>query len=303
MLVEGVDWELSLVNKDFFNSFPGTTKDDLEQALHASTTSEATLQSNHWIPGMGSTFNGARAIGLTIPGFFPRELSVFIKPTEYYHLAEREFINTQVLRRRGLNVPPAIALIRNGESGLLVNRLLHSVLPLSARDLSYKYHHPSIYTPKDLVTNFVAEIGNMHSKGATHNDLHLGNIGHEFQKTHPPRVIFFDFETGSILSDPDLYRKNSGEQVNTDLALKFYHFEKEAIEDLAMFLVYLKERGLPQRRGELLDHAVQVYLSSRLPSTGPTSSKSLRQSLGNAYNSIQQIIRKNRPIQPNETCA
>lgn len=294
MIAEQKNWELCAVNTNFLNTFPGANREQLELALQNSQLVEAQLKNNHWIPGMGPTFHGALPLGIQIPGYKKPEISVVMKPVSDYYAAEQEFLNLEIIRRRGLNVPPSIAVLRVDDAGILVTQLVHTAQPLSARDLSYSHHHPSVYTPSHLLEDFGSGIANMHNLGAVHEDLHLGNLGHDFRVDSRPQIIFFDFESSTILSNDELMLKNAGSTRSLREVAKFERFERDAIYDLARFASSLHLAGFPLRRGELLDQLVSSYTQSRTKSYGFTNGKRTRRLLGEFYN---QYLRESKSTQ------
>lgn len=246
------------------------------------------LGSNYYLPGMGTTRNEASPSAINFNG---RIVDIFAKSCEVM-LAEQEFRNSQVASKRKINTPFVMALIKNGDSALLVEKLMHSVEPLSARSLDYGFTNSRVYSPRDLLIDFTEFIADFHSKGLVHGDLHLGNIGFQFREEHPPKKIIFDLETSFILQDYELVSKNRLRADDKKLFEKIDIFELMARNDLGTFLAYLTDRHFPISEDELLVRASKIYLEKRRFSYGMLLGQEFSHELEKEYKRVLKSLRR-----------
>lgn len=247
------------------------------------------LGSNLYLPGMGTTRNEASPSAISFNG---RTIDVLVKPCETM-MAEREFRNSYIASSRAINTPFIMALIKQGDSALLIAKLMHMVEPLSARSLDYNFTNTRIYGPHNLLTDFTEFIADFHNKGLAHGDLHLGNIGFQFREKHPPKKIVFDLETSYTLQDYELISKNRLSNLhNEKLTEKIDIFELMTRNDLGTFLAYLTDRHFPISEDELLADAAKIYLKKRHFSYGILLGQEFSIELRKEYERILKSLRR-----------
>lgn len=279
-----------VVNPRLLKRYPLLQRMDLVESFLTRPWILPTLESNHYLTGMGITRNEASptAVNLDDNG---KVLEVFSKPIEA-EMGRREFRNSIVAHRRKISTPLLLVLIEFNDASLLLGKLFHSVEPLSARSLDYSFINTRVYRPCELLTDFLRFIADFHGKGLVHGDLHLGNIGFKFRENRPPAKILFDLESSYTLDDCDLFMKNEGHNIPKELQNKIEIFEIMAIDDLGTFLAYLSDRNFPIERDELLQMAGNVYNKSRPFSYGMTRGKSFHTALNNRYDKVLRSLKK-----------
>lgn len=284
-------------NQFFLNSNPGITGEQIKKGLVQGPWFLPTLDSNYWIPGMGTTAHKSMPSAIPVHynenGEVVKVLEVFIKPFELseWYLAENEFQNSKKAIMRGINTPTLIALVKTSHNALLLCDLLHDVSPLSAWNLDYKRNDPRVYNPRDLLRNFVKAIANIHNQGILHGDLHLGNTGYQFQKLSTPKIIFFDLETSYVLSDSDLSCKNDGICFTSEQKRRIEIFEEDVAIDLADFIADLRFSGLTLRKSEIIKDMLEAYRSYRIPSLGILAEREFKKRLLANYLQIGRSLR------------
>lgn len=277
------------INKTFLGLNPEITEEQIRNGVVQGPWFLPTLESNYWIPGMGTTAHKAMpsAIPLqyTEDGKVAKALEVFIKPfslNEWY-LAENEFFNSKRALRRNINTPTVIALVKTNQTVFLLGELLHDVFPLGAWNLDYKRNDSRVYSPRDLLRNFIMAIAHLHNQGILHGDLHLGNTGYQFHKSKIPEIIFFDLETSHVLTDNDLSCKNDGICLTLDQKRRIEIFEEDVAIDLADFIANLRYGGLTLKKREIVDEVIKVYRGYRKPSLGILEEKDFNKRLLASY--------------------
>lgn len=286
-------WEV-VISPRFMRDHPELTKDRVQEGLMLSEWFLPVLESNQWIPGMGTTAHKAMPTAFAVGVENRKIIDVLVKPFDNPHLTKREFTATEIAYSRGINVPPMVALIDMGEKALLVGELAHDVEPLSAKSLDYKLTDPRVYNPHDFLEDFVRSIAMMHNEGITHGDLHLGNIGHQFFKDRTPKPIFFDLETAIVLGGHELICKNGGYFIDQEQRRKMLNFELEAVADLGTFTAYLRHHNFPIPRGKLLTEGTEIYRAYRTPSFGLIEGNDFKARLALGFAKTLKSLQENR---------
>lgn len=293
MRIEGWSGLDIKLNPHFLKRYPDLNYRTLLECILEQPWSLPTLDSNVYLPGMGTTRNNGSptAFSCSLNG---KPFEAFVKPIDSV-LGQREFRNSLWARHHGILTPMVLACITDKDQTFLISHLIHDTLPLSAFNLDYRNTSQKTYSPKDLVTDFVRFIAGFHNKGLTHGDLHLGNIGFKYRNHKPPLKIIFDLETAYILDDVELSKKRHQRHIDSSLARKITIFESMAVNDLATFLAYLTDGKLPIAENNLLLHAQTTYEQTRDFLAGLPSSKNFKGMLESEYRrtltSLQRIDR------------
>ncbi|MBI2601041.1 hypothetical protein HYW42_03745 [Candidatus Daviesbacteria bacterium] len=281
-----------IVNQKYLETHPSIEKSQLVDKLLYGVWSLPVFGSNQWMPWMGTTGHKAMPSSISVNG---KAIDIFAKPfTEGSNfMAGREFTNAGKVRSRNINTPGMIAIVDIDDYySVLVGELLHYVEPFSARDMKFSLTDPRVYSPSDFLQDVLQAVADIHNKGVVHNDLHLGNLGHQFRKDHPPKIIFFDFEIADILSDHDLMLKNRGTFQSPDQQEKLLRFEEKAVGDIGVFLAHLIMDDFPIK-DDLLKVSAQLYLPHRKQSYGLMSVEQLHQMLTTRCISSLKSIKRN----------
>lgn len=250
------------VSRDFEQRFPGVSSDDFRDSILDGFWPLPVPGSRHYIKGMGTTQHQALPTSITVRGSGER-IDVLAKPFDEAYSAENEFTNTELARRRGVNVPPMVALIVGSKYSLVLSQLMNNTEALSQRRLDFKLSDPRIYNPRDFLEDFVGSIGNMHELGVVHGDIHIGNVGLEYLNQNPPRVIFFDFETSTVLDQYDLGYRDGDIYIPDERRTRVELFENQTVVDLANFAANLWCNDFPMRKRCLLTDIAEIYQQTR----------------------------------------
>lgn len=274
-----------VINPQFLRRYPQLGEEEFVLSILSHPWNLPTLESNVYLPGMGSTGHGASPTSFLLPRT-DKYIEIFAKPS-VKEMAKQEFGNALISRKRGVNTPLVLALVEFKDefsSAWVLSKLLHNVQPLSARNLDFSLTDPRAYSPKDLVADFVGFIArDVHGKGVAHGDLHLGNLGFLFSDRRPPSKIIFDLESSLVLNDHELSLKKKGYPILDHIQERIDVFESMATQDLATFLAYLSDRNFPLSPDELLAYAADVYQKRRPYSYGMVLGKEYDCWLGDEY--------------------
>ena len=287
MEVESGNWKI-IISQRFLRDNSNLTKPQIEKGIIEGPWFLPTINSNHWLPGIGTTGHRAMPCGCCING---QTIDIFAKPHDNFYLAFTEFDNSEIARLRGVNVPPVVAVVDMGDEAMLISELVHEAEPLSVRALNFRATDPRVYTPRDFLEVFISSIAKMHSSGIVHNDLHPGNLGHQFSSSHPPEAIFFDFEYANVLKDYDLICKNNGVWHTDIQRQEAERFEREAIGDLGTFTAFLRFRDFPIRKRALLREVDEIYHTYRSESLWFTNGKKFYRQLAGKHDSEYRRLR------------
>lgn len=288
------DFESAIfVSRDFEQRFPGVSKDDFRESILDGFWPLPRLGSSHYIKGMGTTQHRVLPTSITVRGS-GEPIDVLAKPFDEVYSAENEFTNTELARRRGVNVPPMIALIVGSEYSLVLSQLIHNTEALSQRRLDFKLSDPRIYTPRDFLEDFVGSIGEMHELGVVHGDIHIGNVGLQYLEQSPPQVIFFDFETSTVLDQYDLGYRGGDMYIPEERRARIELFENQAVTDLATFAANLWCNDFPMRKRCLLTDVAEVYQQKRGTSSLMLRGKRFYTQLAKEYDKAVRSLGCNR---------
>ena len=117
MEIEAGNWKIILSQK-FLRDNSNLTKTQIEKGIIEGPWFLPTLNSNHWLSGMGTTGHRAMPCGCCING---QTIDIFAKPHDNFYLALTEFDNSEIARLRGVNVPPVLAVIDMGDEAMLIS--------------------------------------------------------------------------------------------------------------------------------------------------------------------------------------
>lgn len=292
MVIENKDGVI--VNGAYLREHLELTREQIVKGILYSDWTLPVLETSRYLVGMGLTGHKGMPTAF-MPSGSNKKLDVFAKPFNERGLALKEFQDTTIAHQRGINICPVIALadVDNGRA-ILINELAHSAEPLSARDLSFRLNDPRVYNPYDMLVDLIHSVASMHDRGVAHGDLHLGNIGHQFQKETAPKIVFFDFETANVLSDDDLRNKQRGYWLDENQRSRFQSFEKNTIEDLAVLLAYLRYYGFPIPRRILFERATGLYFTYRTKTPFLIPEQRFRRDLLEGYNRTYKAIKSSR---------
>lgn len=251
------------VNRSFLDRHPRIDESEFTTELFFGEWVFPFLNSQASIKGMGTTNHHAMPTSIRVE-HADISIDVMAKPfNENAYIAETEFANTEIARRRGINVPAMVALVVEGDTALLLQELVHNSEVLSTRRLDFKLTDPRVYRPHDFLEEFIGKVAEMHEKGVVHGDLHLGNIGYQYFPEKPAEPIFFDFETSNVLNSHDLVYRNRDMYIPDERLTRIALFEGEAIADLAAFAVNLWCNDFPMRKKKLLTNISDIYQDNR----------------------------------------
>lgn len=284
-----IGWQV-IVSPTYLKERPSINRRHISDRLLESPWSLPILDSNQWIPGMGTTGHKAMPTAAAI-GRNGRNVDLFVKPFDDVFLAGLEFRNNEVVYKRGINIPPLVALIMMGENAILVGRLLHNVEPLSVRDLTYKTVDPRVHTPGDMLEFFTGSIAFMHNQGIVHGDLHTGNLGYQYQEDRIPKPVFFDFESAFVLSDQDLMDNKAGSYKTEEQKKRLKFFGEQAVVDLATFAANLRFHGFPIRKYELLEEISRLYFEKRIPALDAVEGENFTRLLREKYEAMMRSLK------------
>lgn len=252
-----------IVYKSYLEEFRMFKKEQIETVLTDGPWIIPTTDSDFWIPGMGFSKHKGMITGGYIGNNIP--FGFFSKPRQNLSLAIDEADKTELVRARGVNTPPVVAVMDythgSNAGALVVTHALYNVEPLSAKDLTFQTLDSRANRPWDFLKFNLKAIAKMQELGVGSGDMHTGNIGQEFTPYSPPRPIFFDFENANILDERLLHLKNSrlANKLTEEERQKIKIFEEGAVEDVAVFLAYLNYQGFPMSNQELLESTVKIY--------------------------------------------
>lgn len=134
---------------------------------------------------------------------------IYAKPADDLTYLKRDFNYHEVAFARAINAPMAIAMIENGDTGILVTKLVGNAVPLSGLRLDFKFQDRRVNNPNNFLEMVVGEIAHANEEGFVHNDLKgLNNTAIQLTP-EGPRVIFFDFESANVLQGSDLIAKKN----------------------------------------------------------------------------------------------
>lgn len=287
MEVEAGKWKI-IISRSFLRDKSSLSKAQIEKGIIEGPWFPPTLNSNHWLSGMGTTGHRAMPCGCCIDG---QIIDIFAKPHDNFYLAFTEFDNIEIARLRGLNVPPVLAVVDMGDEAILISELVHNAEPLSVRTLNFRTTDPRVYTPHEFLEVFIRSIAKMHENGIVHNDLHPGNLGHQFSSKHPPEAIFFDLEYANVLRDFDLICKNNGVWYTDIQRKEAERFEREAIGDLGTFTAFLRLKDFPLRKRALLRVVDEIYHTYRAESLWFTNGKKFYRQLASKHDNEYRKLR------------
>jgi hypothetical protein len=279
------------LGKNFHREFPDISPQQLRSDLiHNSWV----LPNNHsgkgrsrfQIVGMGKTANKAMPTGCSISGI---EMGLFAKPIDSVPLAEREFETSELAYLRGVHMPEMVALMKFNDDAVLLSQLYYDVFPLGSTRLDYQLGDRRVMGPKDVLEFYIGGIAEMHNLGVAHGDLHTQNIGYRFYPNTVPTIFIFDLESGMVLKPYDLDSKNRGVCTPNQHGI-FDAFERQTIDDLAVFAAHLKFGGFEMRKKCLLSNIVEMYENYRKPSYGVQEGKNLYQQLASNYDRLNKSI-------------
>lgn len=271
------------ISRTFLETHPKIVESEFAVELFCGDWVFPNLNSRSVLKGMGTTNHHAMPTSIKVE-HAGVTIDVMAKPfAENAYLAEAEFTNTEIARRRGINVPSMIALVIEGDQALLLQELVHNSEALSNRRLDFRLTDPRVYRPHDFLEDFVGRIADMHEKGAVHGDLHLGNVGYQYFAEKPNQPIFFDFETSTILNTHDLVYRDGDIYIPEERMGRIAPFENQGVTDLATFAVNLWCNDFPMRKKKLLTDAAEIYQNARGTSTVMPRGKKFYNQLAHAY--------------------
>lgn len=278
------------ISSAFARDFPGVNKAQLRDSLLTGEWIIPRSDSDFWLPWMGTTGHKAMPTAIKLK---EQEVGIFAKPFVggvEQELAIREFYNSETAFRRGINLPRMVALMKDEDFSLLICMLDRTVEPFSSKDLTFKITDSRVYQPLDFLNQVVGSISEMHNQGIIHGDLHLGNCGHQFHSENPPRIIFFDFETSTVLSDDDLMCKKQQDIKSNAQRMRLKRFEAETPDDLAIFLANLRFYNFPLNERVLLEVGSKVYIDARQSSYGLMDGEQFQQQTETAYRNFMKNL-------------
>lgn len=289
-------------NPKLLSRYPWLREESVVRSLLTRAWDLPILESGAYLPGMGTTGHGASPTALHIDGI-PKPVHIFSKPAER-ELARREFINGFIARRRGINTPLSLALVEidGDDFSLVLGNLMHDVEPLSLRNLDFGRADPRVYSPREMLEDFVGFIAKFNSKGIAQGDLHTGNIGYKYRKDKPPTKVLFDLESALVLSDYELAVFRNEGYVQDTLHEKFTMFENMAATDLGTFLAYLTDQHFPMDKDELLGMATVIYFQRRRPMPSEIFNGAFNRRLRNDYERVLKKLQRIDSDHLNQAC-
>lgn len=216
---------------------------------------------------------GSSTIPLTLGEDSPKRVDIVIKPFRQKHVkAELELDKFEEVKKRGINTIEPFGVLdindKLGHETYVMTILKKGVIPLQKINFEELNIDRRFSQLKDFLKALAQFIAQMHNKGITHQDLHLGNIAADITQENSSEFLVFDLERASVLRQDKLGNKKSTMQQPEELMRKFRFFEKLAINDIATVAAEIAARNEHIAYDVVIHNLVLNYLRERTPSHG-----------------------------------